>query len=155
MKNNKAEAPVKESKKAAKKALEKSLTDKFFEAVKSLGHDAEQIGGDLVLVSKFVAKKIAKKVASKGKDVEKKAAKAIDAAVPVTAKVAKEAKKTMSNGIKEVVTDVKEAKTKNTKPVVAKPTVPASTTAVKPATKIEKAVPQKTTAKKIKPAPQD
>jgi len=62
MKANKTESQKKASKKEAKKALEQSLTTKLFEAVKSLGHDAEKIGEDLILVSKFVAKKIAKRV---------------------------------------------------------------------------------------------
>jgi hypothetical protein len=62
MKVNKPDSTKKTSKKAEKKALEQSLTAKLFEAVKSLGHDAEKIGEDLVLVSKFVAKKISKRV---------------------------------------------------------------------------------------------
>ena len=82
MKENKPENQKKESRKAAKKALEQSLTSKLFEAVKSLGHDAEKIGEDLVLVSKFVAKKISKRV--KG---SKKAPK------PVVAKAKKSGKK--------------------------------------------------------------
>ena len=36
----------------------------MFEAVKSLGHNAENIGEDLILVSKFVAKKISKRMKS-------------------------------------------------------------------------------------------
>ncbi len=64
MKTNKTESQKKSAKKADKKALEKNLTEKLFEAVKSLGHDAERIGEDLVLVSKFVAKKISKRMQS-------------------------------------------------------------------------------------------
>jgi len=74
MKANKPDSSKKISKKAEKKALEQSLTAKLFEAVKSLGHDAEKIGEDLVLVSKFVAKKIAKRV-KPSKQEEVKAAK--------------------------------------------------------------------------------
>jgi hypothetical protein len=97
MKTSKAEAQEKSTKKAAKKELQKNLTDKFFEAVKSLGHDAATIGEDLVLVSKFVAKKISKKVSSK-KAADKKAAPVVDNVPPVhkkgaEKKVAKATKK--------------------------------------------------------------
>lgn len=67
MKANKTDNHKKASKKAEKKALEQSLTTKLFDAVKSLGHDAEKISEDLILVSKFVAKKISKRMKS-GKD---------------------------------------------------------------------------------------
>lgn len=86
MKANKHESPKKASKKAEKKALEQSLTTKLFEVVKSLGHDAEKIGEDLILVSKFVAKKISKRV----KSGEGSTGKANDAAS--SGKGAKEAK---------------------------------------------------------------
>ena len=71
MKANKPESINKTSKKAEKKALEQSLTAKLFEAVKSLGHDAEKIGEDLILVSKFVAKKISKRVKSQKQEAVK------------------------------------------------------------------------------------
>jgi hypothetical protein len=77
MKSTKAEAPKKGSKKAVKKEIQKNLTDKFFEAVRSLGHDAETIGEDLILVSKFVAKKIAKKVGNAKKGAAKKTTEAV------------------------------------------------------------------------------
>lgn len=64
MKANKTDSQKKAARKAEKKALEESLTTKLFEAVKSLGHDAEKIGEDLILVSKFVAKKISKRMKS-------------------------------------------------------------------------------------------
>lgn len=74
MKAKKQDNSRKVAKKTEKKALEQSLAAKLFEAVKSLGHDAEQIGEDLILVSKFVAKKISKRVKS-GKQEEVKGAK--------------------------------------------------------------------------------
>jgi len=74
MKAKKQDNSRKVTKKTEKKALEQSLATKLFEAVKSLGHDAEQIGEDLILVSKFVAKKISKRVKS-GKQEEVKGAK--------------------------------------------------------------------------------
>jgi uncharacterized protein YicC (UPF0701 family) len=88
MKVNKPDSTKKTSKKAEKKALEQSLTAKLFEAVKSLGHDAEKIGEDLILVSKFVAKKISKRVKPVKQEavkVGKKQAKKVAAqAVPDT-----------------------------------------------------------------------
>jgi vacuolar-type H+-ATPase subunit H len=107
MKTNKAEAQEKGSKKAAKKELQKNLANKFFEAVKSLGHDAANIGEDLILVSKFVAKKISKKVTS-SKDASKKAAEVLATAVPVhkkkaDKKIAKTEKKAGKAASKAVV----------------------------------------------------
>ena len=64
MKASKTESQKKTSKKAEKKALEQHLVAKLYEALKSFGHDAEKIGEDLVLVSKFVAKKISKRMKS-------------------------------------------------------------------------------------------
>jgi hypothetical protein len=80
MKVKKSEDQNKETRKAAKKELEQSLTAKLIEAVKSLGHDAEKIGGDLLLVSKFVAKKISKnankEVVQKAEEIAKDLKKA-------------------------------------------------------------------------------
>lgn len=77
MKVSKTEGQNKASRKAAKKELEQSLTAKLVEVVKSLGHDAEKIGEDLILVSKFVAKKISKRVNGGAREAEKKAADAL------------------------------------------------------------------------------
>lgn len=61
MKTSKSKPQKKAAKSAAKKQIEQSLSDKFIEVVKSLGHDAESIAGDIAKVSKVVAKKLAKK----------------------------------------------------------------------------------------------
>jgi hypothetical protein len=112
MKTIKAESQKKDAKKAAKKELEKNLSNKFFEAVKSLGHDAATIGEDLVLVSKFVAKKISKKVGSTKKDVTKKVAAVVDSEVPekkaLGEKVVTKAEKVVTKAEK-VVTKAKKA----------------------------------------------
>ena len=61
MKTNKTKPNKSVSKKTAKKQLEHSLTERFLEAVKGLGHNAEMIGEDIAKVSKVVAKKLSKK----------------------------------------------------------------------------------------------
>jgi hypothetical protein len=120
MKDNKPENQKKESRKAVKKALEQSLTTKLFEAVKSLGHDAEKIGEDLMLVSKFVAKKISKKVKSDKKEVQTKVQNTLEEGKTKVAKVkaaATNAEKTATpkakprtNGVKVDVTAFTETK---------------------------------------------
>ncbi|MDB5021292.1 MAG: hypothetical protein JWQ28_2419 [Pedobacter sp.] len=111
MKTSKAEAHEKGSKKAAKKELQKNLTAKFFEAVKSLGHDAANIGDDLVLVSKFVAKKIAKRVSSSKKDGTKKGIDVVANGLPVEKKKSiKKAEKAAKKAGKTVVKAVAEEK---------------------------------------------
>jgi len=87
MKSTKTEVQAKTSKKAEKKELQNNLSTKFFEAVKSLGHDAETIAEDLVLVSKFLAKKIGKKVSSTKKAAAKKPAEVAAQATEVVKKV--------------------------------------------------------------------
>lgn len=61
MKTNKSKPQKKTVKKAAKKQIELSLTEKFLAAVKSLGHDAEVIAEDIAKASKSAAKKLSKK----------------------------------------------------------------------------------------------
>lgn len=66
MKTNKTKSARKEEKKAvkriAKKELEASVSDKFMEAIRSLGHDAGKIGKDIKKAGKQVAKKLAEKM---------------------------------------------------------------------------------------------
>jgi uncharacterized protein YkwD len=112
MKTSKAEAHEKGSKKAAKKELQKNLTNKFIEAVKSLGHDAATIGEDLVLVSKFVAKKISKKMSGGKKDAGKKAAEVVAHVAPTHKKGAvKKAEKAVKKANKSAEKDISKAKT--------------------------------------------
>ena len=65
MKTNKAKTSAKVEKKNAKqvvkKELEASITNKFLEALKSLGHDADKFSKDIKKTSKELAKKLAKK----------------------------------------------------------------------------------------------
>ncbi|TDO24342.1 hypothetical protein [Pedobacter duraquae] len=144
MKNSKAEVQKKAEKKAAKKELEKSLTAKFFEAVKNLGHDAEQIGEDLVLVSKFVAKKIGKKLGSTKKKVEENATDG----VPAIAKKAASAKREVKKDIQKTKQAIKKV-TAKAKPVISSVKVEAIATAEKAAKLITKPV-ASTTAKVTK-----
>lgn len=65
MKANKAKtskkAVNKVSKRVVKKELEASISDKFLEALKSLGHDAGKFSKDIKKTSKLLAKKLADK----------------------------------------------------------------------------------------------
>ena len=61
MKTNKSKPQIKSNKKSAKKELEKSLTERFLDTVKSLGHNAELIADDVAKLSKEAAKKLSKK----------------------------------------------------------------------------------------------
>jgi len=131
MKANKTDSQKKAAKKAEKKALEESLTTKLFEAVKSLGHDAEKIGEDLILVSKFVAKKISKRMKSTKPEAPKE---------PKEPKL----KPQVAVKTKPAATSNKE----NTVAPLATETIPVKI--AKPRTKSTKAV--KAPAKKAKPA---
>jgi 5'-3' exonuclease len=65
MKTDKAKTSVKAKTKSAKqvvkKQLEISITNKFLEALKGLGHDADKFSKDIKKTSKELAKKLAKK----------------------------------------------------------------------------------------------
>jgi L-fucose mutarotase/ribose pyranase (RbsD/FucU family) len=61
MKTNKIKPQKKAAKKAVQKHIEQSLTEKFLETVKGLGHNAELIAGDIAKLSKSAAKKLSKK----------------------------------------------------------------------------------------------
>lgn len=61
MKTNKSKSEKRTANKGAKKQIEKSLTEKFFEVVKTLGHNAEDIAEDIAKAGKAVAKKLSKK----------------------------------------------------------------------------------------------
>ena len=62
MKANKVKTSVKDVKKktkrVVKKQLETTISDKFFEAMNSLGHDAENFSKEIKKTSKALAKKI-------------------------------------------------------------------------------------------------
>lgn len=116
MKSNKTAGKNKDPQKAAKKELQQNLSDKFFEAVKSLGHDAEKIGGDLMLVSKFVAKKLSKKISGGKKEGVKKVAELLPEK-PSANKKDGSAKKVPVKGVKKAQKVVQKASA-NIKPVV-------------------------------------
>jgi hypothetical protein len=101
MKSNKTAVKDKDLKKATKKELQQSLSNKFFEAVKSLGHDAERIGDDLILVSKFVAKKLSRK-ATPGKKAAVEEVKGVVSDKPA-------AKKKQADVIKPAIKGAKKA----------------------------------------------
>lgn len=65
MKTNKTKTSIKTEQKTAKqvvkKELEASITNKFLEALKSLGHDADKFSKDIKKTSKELAKKLARK----------------------------------------------------------------------------------------------
>lgn len=65
MKTDKAKTTVKAKSKSAKqvvkKQLEVSITNKFLDALKSLGHDADRFSKEIKKTSKELAKKLAKK----------------------------------------------------------------------------------------------
>src|SRR5690349_2889812 len=87
MKTNNSKVQKKDAKKAVKKELEKSLREKFLEVVKHLGHDAERIGKDIEIASKFVAKKLSKKFKDVKSVVENKIDEATSSKEPVAKKV--------------------------------------------------------------------
>ena len=61
MKTTKPKSQKKITKKEVKKQLEQSITDKFLEVIKSLGHDVSEISVEVGKASKRVAKKLTKK----------------------------------------------------------------------------------------------
>ena len=143
MKTSKPKVQKKEAKKVAKKELEKSLTAKFLEAVKHLGHDAEKIGKDIEIAGKFVAKKLSKKF-SASKDVIKKevdqapekVSKGVKNAKKVVEKAVAKAKPTMQSVKVDAIATEEKAASLITKPVVAKPVnrKPATTRKTTPKT---------------------
>ncbi|MDQ8051649.1 MAG: hypothetical protein REI78_01425 [Pedobacter sp.] len=62
MKANKIKPQKKSAKKVAKKHLEQSFSAKFIEVVVGLGHNAEDIAGEIATLSKIAAKKFSKKL---------------------------------------------------------------------------------------------
>ncbi|ALL07428.1 hypothetical protein AQ505_19195 [Pedobacter sp. PACM 27299] len=86
MKGKKSRVEKKVAKSAAKKQLEKSLSEKFFEVVKHLGHDAEKIGDDIAKASKVVAKKLSTKFLEVKEAVNQKLEEAAKANKPLKRK---------------------------------------------------------------------
>ncbi|MFP5079813.1 hypothetical protein [Pedobacter sp. JCM 36344] len=151
MKVNKPKAQKKDAKKAAKKELENNLSSKIFEVLKHFGQDAEKVGKDIELVSKFIVKKVSKKF----KDVKSVVAAKIEEA---TAKPVVETKSTavkkdavkVSKTVKKAV----EKAVKKAKPVTQSVRVATIATEKRAAKAIAKPLKEavKTGAEILKPA---
>lgn len=117
MKTNKTKPQKKTTKKAVKKQIEQSLTDRFLEAVKGLGHNAELIADDVAKLSKAAAKKLSKKfkevkqaVSDKiddAKATKKPVAKKVKLAKKDASKLVKKVDKTVSKVVKKAVSKAK------------------------------------------------
>ncbi len=171
MKSKKTAAKNKDPKKSAKKELQQNLSDKFFEAVKSLGHDAERIGEDLMLVSKFVAKKLSKKIPGAKKEAGKKVADVVPE-TPLRTKKESDGRKPAIKGVKKAQKVVQKASTKvkpvahsvkvapitsedKLSPAIAKPARSGDTKATKSQNPAPvDPLPVKRSGKKVKPADQ-
>lgn len=107
MKANKAKtskkAVKKVSKRVVKKELEASISDKFLEALKSLGHDAGKFSKDIKKTSKLLAKKLADKYKEVKNAVEVK----LDSSTPVSR--SKKVKKSLTTPKKLVTSAVHKA----------------------------------------------
>jgi hypothetical protein len=113
MKTNKIKPQKKASLKAVKKKLEKSLADKFIEAVKGLGHNAEDIAVDIAKLSRVAAKKLSKKFQEVKSVVEQKiddvstakdtASKKIKLGKKETSKLMKKVDKSVTKVVKKAV----------------------------------------------------
>ncbi|MBM3402371.1 MAG: hypothetical protein FJY21_08705 [Bacteroidetes bacterium] len=108
MKANKVKTSVKlvkkQTKRGVKKELESTISEKFFEALKSLGHDADKFSKEIKKTSKVLAKKLAVKYNEVKHSVEDK--------IESKAKIAK-SKTVAKAGVpagKSVVSAVKKAK---------------------------------------------
>ena len=135
MKANKPKAQKKDAKKVAKKELERSLTSKILEVVKHFGQDAERVGKDVELVSKFLVKKLSKKF----KDVKSAMETSVDESpIPaiVEEKVAAVKKSTVK--VSKTAKKVVEQASKKAKPVVQSVKMAAIATEEKAAEAIAK-----------------
>ena len=107
MKANKAKtskkAVKKLSKRVIKKELEASISDKFLEALKSLGHDAGKFSKDIKKTSKLLAKKLADRYKEVKNAVEVK----LDSSTPVSR--SKKVKKSLTTPKKLVTAAVHKA----------------------------------------------
>jgi hypothetical protein len=167
MKANKVKTSVKDVKKktkrVVKKQLETTISDKFFEAMNSLGHDAENFSKEIKKTSKALARKIAgkyndvknaveDKLEAKPKSLKPKkvisktavsAAKSVESAIKKAEKViARVSKTALKTKMPRLVT----AGTSSAKAVVSKPRVKTQKSTSTPAA-------SKSTAKSASIAP--
>lgn len=107
MKANKAKTSgkvvKKQAKRVVKKELEASISDKFFDALKSLGHDAGKFSKEIKKTSKALAKKLAGKYKEVKSAVEDKLESKVKSIKP------KSIIKPQNSGGKSVVSAVKKA----------------------------------------------
>jgi hypothetical protein len=147
MKTNKIKPQKKAAQKAIKKHIQQSLTEKFIESVKGLGHNAELIAEDIAKLSKVAARKLSKKFQLVKSAVENKLE---DVSGNAPAKKIKLAKKDASKLMKKVdksVTKVVKKAVKRAKPVATSVKVSGITTAQE-AVKTNKAMENKDRAPK-------
>ena len=127
MKSPKSKTIKKELKKKAKSTIELNLGSKIKEFVKSLGHDADEIGDEIKKASKILSKKLTSKIKNVKKIINEKlktaeaevkaikktskkdlskAAKQVKKVVRQTEAAANKAKKTIQNEIAPVVKQI-------------------------------------------------
>lgn len=143
MKTNKTKTLKKANKKLAKKQLEQSLSERFFEAVRGIGHNAEIIADDIAKLSKAAAKKLAKKFEEVKIAVEHK----LEEQQPIKTKKVKLAKKDAQKLMKKVdksVSKVVKKAVKKSTPATASVKVEPINSADKVATTLK--APAKSTA---------
>lgn len=151
MKTKKSKPQKKVSRKTVKKHIEKSLSDKFFEAVKGLGHNAEVIADDISVLSKAAAKKLAKKF-TKVKSLVGDKIESVIATGKTPQKKVKLAKKDASKLMKKVdksVTKVVKKAVKKAKPLTSSVKVQKIASEKKAAAALEPAKVKTTRSKKM------
>lgn len=140
----------KSEKRVAKKELETSITDKFLEVIRSLGHEAGNLTKDVKKLSRTLAKKLADKVSLLKDDSQKKQSGTPRVAIKRAVRAPK----------KELAKAEKVVERANTRSAPAKRT--ASAVKVKPAVKTtgvaaakapRAAVAKKPGPARVKPAP--
>jgi membrane glycosyltransferase len=116
MKTNKPKVHKKDAKKAGKKELSKTLTDRFLQLMKEMGQEAEKSGVDIIKVGLSAIKKLSAKL-SVGKPAKKK-----------VVLQEKQAKKAVINDLKTMKKAVAgEAKVAKKKPEIARETITENT----------------------------
>lgn len=140
MKANKAKTSNKAVKKVdkqlIKKELETSITAKFLDALKGMGHDAEKFTKEIKKTSKVLAKKIAKKykevkVVVGGKLESSVKTKPLSVPVKKTVSAPKKAIASAVKKAEKVVTKVQKTKVPSSMPVRKKSTVSRTSPAAK------------------------
>ncbi|MDP3469889.1 MAG: hypothetical protein Q8S11_16220 [Daejeonella sp.] len=164
----------KQTKRIIKKELELTISEKFFEAMKSLGHDAEKFSKEIKKTSKALAKKLAgtykdvknavedkfegksksikpKSISRAGVSAGKSVVSAVKKAEKVVARVSKAAVKTKVPRL--VTAGTGSSRSASSKPRVRTQTVAGKVVAHKPAASVEATTKAKVTVSRSrKPA---